>query len=143
MRLKRTLATSALMAAVGFSTLAGVETAGEPATEDDYSVARFVVDVARLLNPGLPAELSVDEAVAGLSRMGVAVPEDTDLQAPVTEGDVVRFVGSLGLRMKSLDPREPFPRSQIEPLGILLRDVLATRNSLNAGEPESPPGNED
>ena len=141
MCLKRTLATSALMAAIGLSTLAAVETAGEPVAEADYSVARFLVDVARLLDPGLPAELSVDEAVAGLSRMGAAVPEDTDLQAPVTEEDVVRLVGSLGIRMKSLDPRAPFPRSKVEPLGSLLRDALTARNSLNEKEPESPPGN--
>jgi hypothetical protein len=143
MRLKRTLATSALMAAISLATLAVAAETGKPAAEDDYSVARFLVDLARFLDPDLPAETSVDEAAAGLSRMGVTPPEDTDLQAPVTEADVVRLAGLLGVRIRSLDPGKPFPPWQVEPLGILLREALGAGKGSNQEKSGSPPGKGD
>jgi len=94
------------------------------AVADSISVGDFLVQMARLLVPGQPPELSVDNAVVVLREAGVLVPDDLDPAQTLTEGDVVRFASAAGVRVKSANPEGFFSASKIEPLALVLGDAL-------------------
>lgn len=116
------LAASPVAVAADVTPAAGGTTA--PVVSDSISVGDFLVQMARLLVPGQPPELSVDDAVVVLKEAGIAVPGDLDPARTLTEGDVVRFASAAGVRVKSANPNEFFAASKIEPLALMLGDTL-------------------
>jgi hypothetical protein len=100
-------------------------TSAEPAPSGAITVGQFLIEMARILDPELPTDLSLELAVESLAATGLAVPEDMEHEATLTEGGVVRFASAVGVRLKSLDPTGLFPAEKVEPLGLLLRDGLS------------------
>ncbi len=113
-------------------------------------LGRFLVQMAPIIDPGRPAELSLAEARSVLEAAGFAIAPDADMDAAVREGDVVRLAAALGVRLKSLDPEAPFPAGDLKALTGLLQAavegedgtgfVRAVQEKAPDPELEGPPG---
>lgn len=146
MHVKKLLGCSVLLAlaaapvarAADVASAAGGSTA--PVLADSIRVGDFLVQMARLLVPGQPPELSVEDAVLVLREAGILVPDDLDPARTLSEGDVVRFASAAGVRVKSANPDEFFAASKIEPLALVLGDALppAEGTDLFADEGQGP-----
>ena len=88
-----------------------------------YTTADFVQRFAESRN--LDATSS-DVAAASLRTHGVRLPDDIDLDAPLTESAVVAISRAAGLRVTSSNPNRLFTREQVDSYFFAFSDELVT-----------------
>ncbi|MHC4165301.1 MAG: hypothetical protein ACYSUM_24600 [Planctomycetota bacterium] len=82
-----------------------------PAAGDDVTVGRLVQEIARVL------ELDATDARVAresLSRAGLSLPADLDLNAALTEAEVVRVSRAAGLKLTTSRPEARFHQQRLD-----------------------------
>ena len=76
-----------------------------PATASDITVGQFIQKIARAKNLNAnDARIAIDS----LAAVGIAVPSNLRLDAPLTEGDVSAIARSAGLNVRTASPDAAF-----------------------------------
>ncbi len=128
-------------------TLASVATSPAAATDEETTVGRFVVELAKA------KKLTATDArvaAASLADVGVELPKELDFEKRLTEGDVVLLARAAGLNVSSTDPDRPFDAEQVDrfflafsaELSAARREGIGTRDdgSGHPGPGTVPPG---
>jgi len=105
-----------------------------PALASETSVGDFIVKLAETKNVG-----AVDSrgAVEALRTVGVRLPSDLKLDAPLTEGEVIRIATLAGLNVRTSQPSRSFGRLQVERFFASFASELDTTSLLR--HEEGPP----
>jgi len=99
--------------------------AAEPCTTGEF-VQRYAE--ARSLD-----SINPEIAVASLRADGMQLPDDIDLDARLTESDVVKISRAAGLRVTSSNPNRRFTREQVDSYFFAFSDELVTANGAFDG----------
>jgi hypothetical protein len=94
----------------------------------EVTVGRFVQELA--LHRNLNA-VDVPTAVDSLRAVGIRLPADLDMNARLTEGDVVSISRAIGLRVTTSNPSTPFDQSQVESFFFALGDQVVSDSEYN------------
>jgi len=100
---------------------------------ETVNVGDFVVQLARArsLNSADPRV-----ALESLAAVGIRFPAELDLAQRLTEGDVTRIAGAVGLRVSTSRPDAAFSRSQMERFFATFGNEIGAPGATGAREAE-------
>lgn len=118
--------TTLLVAAMAFPVGAAAASAGQtsPDSVETVSVGRFLVELARALDPTLPDAVTVDAAIPVLERAGLDINAKIDVQQALTEKDIVHFTRGVGITIRTRHPDDLFPVAKLDALRVMLNGRL-------------------